>query len=310
METCSPVPESQTKPKTSQGTRQEATSSKGPGGPSTKGKRSKAAATKKKRREPSSSGEEHKAGGRQEDTQRRRPGRARQVASRVSYKEESGSDKGSSGSDFELSSGEAPHSSDEDSEPGLPRQRRAPAPQRTKAGSKSDSRTQRGTHPQHPTHPSFPAASTSSSSSKSKRGKKISSDGERAEREKAAGVDQWLEVFCEQEEKWVCVDCVHGVVGQALACYKYATKPMTYVVGIDGDGWVRDVTQRYDPDWMTATRKCRVDAKWWAETLRPYQSPLVEREKKEDSEVRSAVGSKAHLGTPSICPAPCGGIFV
>lgn len=93
-------------------------------------------------------------------------------------------------------------------------------------------------------------------------------------------------MFCEQEEKWVCVDCVHGVVGQALSCYKYATKPMTYVVGIDGDGWVRDVTQRYDPDWMTATRKCRVDAKWWAETLRPYQSPLVEREKKEDSEVR------------------------
>ncbi|XP_044776936.1 DNA repair protein complementing XP-C cells isoform X3 [Neomonachus schauinslandi] len=201
LETCSPVPESQTKPKTSQGTRQEATSSKGPGGPSTKGKRSKAAAAKKKRREPSSSGEEHKAGGRQEDTQRRRPGRERQVASRVSYKEESGSDKGSSGSDFELSSGEAPHSSDEDSEPGLPRQRRAPAPQRTKAGSKSDSRTQRGRHPQHPKHPSFPAASTSSSSSKSKRGKKISSDGEGAEREKA-GVDQWLEVFCEQEEKW------------------------------------------------------------------------------------------------------------
>ncbi|XP_044776933.1 DNA repair protein complementing XP-C cells isoform X2 [Neomonachus schauinslandi] len=292
LETCSPVPESQTKPKTSQGTRQEATSSKGPGGPSTKGKRSKAAAAKKKRREPSSSGEEHKAGGRQEDTQRRRPGRERQVASRVSYKEESGSDKGSSGSDFELSSGEAPHSSDEDSEPGLPRQRRAPAPQRTKAGSKSDSRTQRGRHPQHPKHPSFPAASTSSSSSKSKRGKKISSDGEGAEREKA-GVDQWLEVFCEQEEKWVCVDCVHGVVGQALACYKYATKPMTYVVGIDGDGWVRDVTQRYDPDWMTVTRKCRVDAKWWAETLRPYQSPLVEREKKEDSEFQAK-----HLGQP------------
>nr|XP_054360534.1 DNA repair protein complementing XP-C cells isoform X3 [Mirounga angustirostris] len=293
LETCSPVPESQTSPKTSQGTRQEATSSKGPGGPSAQGKRSQAAAAKKKRREPSSSAEEPRAGGRQEATQRRRPGRERQVASRVSYKEESGSDKGSSGSDFELSSGEAPHSSDEDSEPGLPRQRRAPAPQRTKAGSKSDSRTQRGRHPQHPKHPSFPAASTSSSSSKSKRGRKISSGGEGAEGEKAAGVDQWLEVFCEQEEKWVCVDCVHGVVGQALACYKYATKPMTYVVGIDGDGWVRDVTQRYDPDWMTVTRKCRVDAKWWAETLRPYQSPLVEREKKEDSEFQAK-----HLGQP------------
>ncbi|XP_022354038.1 DNA repair protein complementing XP-C cells isoform X1 [Enhydra lutris kenyoni] len=283
LETCSPVLESQTKPKTSQGTREEVTSSKGPGRPSAKGKRSKAATVRKKQRGPSSREEEHKAGGQQEDTQRCRHGRERQVASRVSYKEESGSDKGSSGSDFELSSGEAHHSSDEDSEPGLPRQR-------SKAGSRSDSRTQRRRHPK---HPGFPAASTSSSSSKSKRGKKISSDGEGAERGKAAGVDQWLEVFCEQEEKWVCVDCVHGVVGQALSCYKYATKPMTYVVGIDGDGWVRDVTQRYDPDWMTATRKCRVDAKWWAETLRPYQSPLVEREKKEDSEFQAK-----HLGQP------------
>ncbi|KAL0600143.1 DNA repair protein complementing XP-C cells [Plecturocebus cupreus] len=62
---------------------------------------------------------------------------------------------------------------------------------------------------------------------------------------------------------------------------------MTYVVGIDSDGWVRDVTQRYDPAWMTVTRKCRVDAEWWAETLRPYQSPFLDREKKEDMEFQA-----------------------
>uniref|UniRef100_A0ABI7XC48 XPC complex subunit, DNA damage recognition and repair factor n=1 Tax=Felis catus TaxID=9685 RepID=A0ABI7XC48_FELCA len=291
LETSSPVPENQAKPKSSKGTGQEGTPSAGTGSPSARGKRSKPAAVGKKRRGPSSSEEEErKAGGQEEGPRRRRQGRERQVASRVSYKEESGSERGSSGSDFEPSSGEAHHSSDEDSEPGLPRQRRAPGPQRTKAGSKSDSRTHRGRHPR---RSGFPAASTSSSSSKSKRGKKISSDGEGAQRGTVAGRDQWLEVFCEQEEKWVCVDCVHGVVGQAVACYKYATKPMTYVVGIDGDGWVRDVTQRYDPAWMTTTRKCRVDAKWWAETLRPYQSPLVEREKKEDSEFQ-----EKHLGQP------------
>ncbi|XP_078298844.1 DNA repair protein complementing XP-C cells isoform X2 [Panthera onca] len=291
LETSSPVPENQAKPKSGKGTGQESTPSAGTGSPSARGKRSKTAAVGKKRRGPSSSEEEErKAGGQEEGPRRRRQGRERQVASRVSYKEESGSERGSNGSDFEPSSGEARHSSDEDSEPGLPRQRRAPGPQRTKAGSKSDSRTHRGRHPR---RSGFPAASTSSSSSKSKRGKKISSDGEGAQRGTAAGRDQWLEVFCEQEEKWVCVDCVHGVVGQAVACYKYATKPMTYVVGIDGDGWVRDVTQRYDPAWMTTTRKCRVDAKWWAETLRPYQSPLVEREKKEDSEFQAK-----HLGQP------------
>lgn len=108
-----------------------------------------------------------------------------------------------------------------------------------------------------------------------------------------AGVDQWLEVFCEREDKWLCVDCVHGLVDQPRTCYQYATKPMTYVVGIDSAGHVRDVTQRYDPVWMTVTRKSRVDAEWWAETLRPHQSPLVEREKKEDLEFQAK-----HLDQP------------
>lgn len=293
-ETSSLVSENQTKPKSSRGTRKKNTSSKDTSSPSAKGKRGMAAAIRKKRRESSSCGEEEGQAEEQEETRRHVRGRKLRVASRVSYKEEeSGSNKASSASDFELSSGEAHHPSDEDSEPGPSRQRRVPASQGTKAGSKSKSRTQHGS--QHK-HPGFPAASTKSSSTKSKGSKKMSSDGEGTESGKAAGVDQWLEVFCEQEKKWVCVDCVHGVVGQPLTCHKYATKPMTYVVGIDNDGWVRDVTQRYDPAWMTVTRKCRVDAKWWAETLRPYQSPLVEREKKEDLEFQAK-----HLDQPLPC---------
>ncbi|XP_077849638.1 DNA repair protein complementing XP-C cells isoform X3 [Macaca mulatta] len=280
-ETSSQVLENHTKPKTSKGTKQEETFAKGTCKPSAKGKRNKGG--RKKRRKPSSSEEDQGPGDKQEKATQRRPhGRERRVASRVSYKEDSGSDEAGSGSDFELSSGEASDPSDEDSEPGPPKQRKAPAPRRTKAGSKSASRTQCGSHRK---DPSLPVASSSSSSSK--RGKKMSSDGEKAEERSIAGVDQWLEVFCEQEEKWICVDCVHGVVGQPLTCYRYATKPMTYVVGIDSDGWVRDVTQRYDPAWMTVTRKCRVDAEWWAETLRPYQSPFMDREKKEDLEFQA-----------------------
>uniref|UniRef100_A0A2K6QM66 XPC complex subunit, DNA damage recognition and repair factor n=1 Tax=Rhinopithecus roxellana TaxID=61622 RepID=A0A2K6QM66_RHIRO len=280
-ETSSQVLENHTKPKTSKGTKQEETFAKGTCKPSAKGKRSKGG--RKERRKLSSSEEDQGPGDKQEKATQRRPhGRERRVASRVSYKEESGSDEAGSGSDFELSSGEASDPSDEDSEPSPPKQRKAPTPQRTKAGSKSASRTQCGSHHK---DPSLPAASSSSSSSK--RGKKMSSDGERAEKRSIAGIDQWLEVFCEQEEKWICVDCVHGVVGQPLTCYRYATKPVTYVVGIDSDGWVRDVTQRYDPAWMTVTRKCRVDAEWWAETLRPYQSPFMDREKKEDLEFQA-----------------------
>ena len=217
----------------------------------------------------------------------------------MSYKEESGSDAASTASDFEPSSEDSCRSSDdEDSEPGLPRPRRAPAPQRTKAGSKSRSKSQHGSRGP---PPGFAEASASAAGSKPKGGKKPSGDGGKAGGQGAAGVDQWLEVFSEREEKWVCVDCVHGVVGQPLTCYQYATKPVTYVVGIDGAGCVRDVTQRYDPAWLTATRKSRVDAAWWAETLRPYRSPLVDREQREDQEVRTRRSAGPALGGSECC---------
>uniref|UniRef100_A0A8C3YN78 p125 n=1 Tax=Catagonus wagneri TaxID=51154 RepID=A0A8C3YN78_9CETA len=286
-ETSSPGPAEQTKLKSSSGSRRKDPSSEGTSGPQAKGKGSKAAAVTKKRREPSSRGEEQGEAQRPAHELRRQ---RRQAATRVSYREENGSDKTNSSSDFELSSGDSHCSSDEDSGPDFPRQRRAPGPPRTKAGRKTDSRSQRGGPPK---PLGFPAASSGALCSKSKGGRKMSMRGEEAGGGKVAGVDQWLEVFCEREDKWVCVDCVHGVVGQPLTCYQHATKPMTYVVGIDGDGWVRDVTQRYDPAWMTATRKCRVDTAWWAETLRPYRSPLLEREQREDQEFQAK-----HLDQP------------
>ncbi|XP_032314618.1 DNA repair protein complementing XP-C cells isoform X2 [Camelus ferus] len=273
-ETYNHVPGRQTKATSSRGSRQEDAPPRGHGSP-----RAQGSAAGQKRGAPSAS---------EERPPRRSRGRKRRVASRVSYKEESGSGGASSSSDFELSSGDSLLLSDEDSEPSRPRPRRAPVPPRTERGSRRDVRRDseppRGSRPK----PSgSPAASASASGRKRGKGKKASP------REEAAGVDQWLEVFCEREDKWVCVDCVHGVVGQPLTCYQYASKPVTYVVGIDGDGWVRDVTQRYDPAWLTATRRCRVDAAWWAEALRPYRSPLAEREQKEDMEFQAK-----HLDQP------------
>lgn len=225
-----------------------------------KGKQSKA----RRRRSPasSSSGEDdEEEEAEQEGTPRRRVPQKRRVAARVSYKEESGSDEAAPDSDPEFSS--------EDAQPSRSQK------QKTEVTSPSDSSTPHGSF----AAPRGPISASTGPVS-SRKGRKVPIAV------KAAGLDQWLEVFCQREEKWLCVDCVHGVVDQPLTCYQYATKPLTYVVGIDSDGRVRDITQRYDPAWMTATRKCRVDAEWWAETLRPYQSPPVEREKKEDLEVR------------------------
>lgn len=102
---------------------------------------------------------------------------------------------------------------------------------------------------------------------------------------RATPSDQWVEVFLEVEKRWVAVDCVHSAVDRLELCVRHATKPLRYIVGFDGQGCVRDVTQRYDTAWMTATRKIRVDAVWWDQTLSPYRSTFTQRDMLEDREV-------------------------
>ncbi|XP_075288433.1 DNA repair protein complementing XP-C cells isoform X2 [Opisthocomus hoazin] len=215
--------------------------------------------------------------------------RRRRVASKVCYKEESGSDEHSV-SEFEVSEEES-GLSDEDFETVSKRQRRSLGSQKSKMTAvkspkteTSESRPSKNSdgaepRPAKSTAPALPQA-------QKKRNKIISSDEDDGQQEvrKGMGTDQWLEVFLEREDKWVCVDCVHGNVGQPQVCFRYATKPLSYIVGFDNDGSVRDVTQRYDPVWMTATRKTRVDPEWWEDTLQPYRSPCVERDKKEENE--------------------------
>ncbi|XP_042305175.1 DNA repair protein complementing XP-C cells isoform X2 [Sceloporus undulatus] len=220
--------------------------------------------------------------------------RQRRVASKVSYKEESGTDEDSD-SEFSASEEEEDDSSiSEDFE--TPRRKQKPSLGTPKAKiginrQRSGSLVLKGPKNSETVDGSLGKTATpSSSNSTKKRNKIISSDDEDENDEgeqgtaKFKGMDQWVEVFLEREDRWVCVDCIHGTVGQPLLCFKYATKPVSYIVGIDNTGYVKDITQRYDPAWMTSTRKCRVDAQWWEDTLEPYRSPLVEREKKEDRE--------------------------
>lgn len=222
--------------------------------------------------------------------------RQRRVASKVSYKEEGGSDD-DSGSEFcpEFSASEEEDESnisDEDFETPKRKQRLSLGAPKAKVAAKS----RRKSAPPAlkvsksvETVESFSGkiATPTSSNPPKKRNKIISSSEDEGEREavQLRGSDQWVEVFLEREEKWVCVDCVRGSVGQPVLCFKYATKPVCYIIGIDDDGCVKDVTQRYDPVWMTSTRKRRVDAQWWEDTLAPYRSPFVKREEKEEKEV-------------------------
>ncbi|KAJ3586978.1 hypothetical protein NHX12_013369 [Muraenolepis orangiensis] len=59
---------------------------------------------------------------------------------------------------------------------------------------------------------------------------------------------------------WLCVDVEHGV-GRPQLCWQNATAPVTYVVAVDANGRLKDLGRKYDPAWMTTSRKRRLQAK-------------------------------------------------
>ncbi|MGH0140412.1 UNVERIFIED_CONTAM: hypothetical protein FKN15_011089 [Acipenser sinensis] len=205
-----------------------------------------------------------------EGVQRPKNARRRTVASKVSYKEESGNEN-SSDSEFELSS-------DTDFSEGG--KSCTPKGKGQKSGSWKKKSVKREKETDKP--PKDKKASQKGAEVLSDDDGDVKVVGEVSSR----GTDQWLEVYLGRVGKWVCVDCVRPTVNQPQQCYKSATKPIAYIVGIDDDGFVKDITRRYDPAWMTSTRKHRVDVEWWEETLECYRSPVNEREKKEDLELQ------------------------
>ncbi|XP_059799882.1 DNA repair protein complementing XP-C cells [Hypanus sabinus] len=189
--------------------------------------------------------------------------RRRRVASKVSYREPDTDQDDGSDSDFELADGSAHSSSssggDRASVPGDKRGKGRVRGRSAEAGEEKDSGN---------------AAS------------KRRSSGCRSSAGQVKSSDRWIEVYADVERKWVAVDCVRNSVDHPALCARHATKPLCYIVSFDNEDSVRDVTQRYDPAWMTTTRKRRVDPAWWEETLLSYRSTRSEREAEEDQELR------------------------
>ncbi|XP_073327159.1 DNA repair protein complementing XP-C cells [Pagrus major] len=105
------------------------------------------------------------------------------------------------------------------------------------------------------------------------------------------GADEWLEVYLDKSSSWVCVDVEHGV-GMPHLCSQNATAPLMYVVSVDGDGFLKDLGRKYDPTWMTSSRKRRVDEEWWEETLEPFLGPEYDRDLQEDKELQNKLLNK------------------
>lgn len=102
---------------------------------------------------------------------------------------------------------------------------------------------------------------------------------------KSNEIEYWLEIYSKSEDKWISVDCVNNIIDKPYKLESYATQPLIYVLAFDDKNYVKDVTKRYAPNWMTDVRKLRVNSDWWEATLLPFISNNSEEIEKEDKEL-------------------------
>ncbi|XP_054653423.1 DNA repair protein complementing XP-C cells isoform X2 [Dunckerocampus dactyliophorus] len=203
--------------------------------------------------------------------QRPKNSKRRSIASKVSYKEESNSEN-----EEELSDEEFKASSEEDSED-------------SESGKKAK---QRSTNKSNTIQKRSCGKKEEVKDEGEKGSEKVTKTKQRSTKKNVGpGADEWMEVFLDKTSSWVCIDVEHGV-GAPHLCSQNATQPITYVVSVDGDGFVKDLGRKYDPTWMTTTRKRRVEEEWWEETLQPFLRPEDERDKKEDTEMQRKLLNK------------------
>ncbi|XP_052779234.1 DNA repair protein complementing XP-C cells-like [Mya arenaria] len=101
--------------------------------------------------------------------------------------------------------------------------------------------------------------------------------------------DHWVEVFVAKEQKWLSIDGESLQVKKPYELENRVTPPLAYVIGISQDGHIKDVTARYASQWLTETRKLRVDRDWWGETLAPYSSQDKQADEQEDQQMAASL---------------------
>lgn len=224
--------------------------------------------------------------------QRPKNSKRRSVASKISYREESNSEGDDHDDDEELSDAEEFQATSEDDSEDSESEARSAKGKKGKAKRTAEARINKNT-----TAPK--RKSGGNKQEKAEEDNELEEDKGAEKDERAAsnktkaqsgknrerpGTDEWLEVYLDKTSSWVCVDVQHGV-GLPHLCSQNATAPLTYVVAVDGSGFLKDLGRKYDPTWMTSSRKRRVDDEWWEETLEPFLGPEDERDKKEEKEV-------------------------
>uniref|UniRef100_A0A0N5AJM6 Rad4 domain-containing protein n=1 Tax=Syphacia muris TaxID=451379 RepID=A0A0N5AJM6_9BILA len=103
----------------------------------------------------------------------------------------------------------------------------------------------------------------------------------------------WIEFWDETTEQWICVDPWTKEVDRPETIEKLVTLPIHYVIAVDNDFGVRDVTARYASKYLySEVRHLRVDQKWWDATLKLFRSKKRSRNRLEDVAIHDRLMSQ------------------
>jgi len=94
--------------------------------------------------------------------------------------------------------------------------------------------------------------------------------------------NSWIEV--KLSGHWETVYLPSQCVGNIGIVEEIIDHPLVYVIGIDENGSVKDLSPKYAFKWCTVTRKQRIPGSWWSDTLQPYLTDV--HADKEDIEIK------------------------
>lgn len=99
------------------------------------------------------------------------------------------------------------------------------------------------------------------------------------------GIDIWVEVYSQDDCKWISIDVNRGMVKCNDRISKQATKPMAYVFAWNNDNSAKDVTARYCKDLNSTIKTMRVERDYLNRILNVYTGKKNEFDVKEDEEL-------------------------
>lgn len=149
---------------------------------------------------------------------------------------------------------------------------------------------------------------TSSSSSKSQKSltntsiidRRILSSGDEMEMtfssSKKKGIDIWVEVYSEKDERWIAIDILKCKVDCSAEIAKKATQPVVYVFAWNNDNSIKDVSARYCTKLNTVIRKMRVEREYLNSVLHLFAGIRTGRDMKEEDEL-NAIQMKESMPT-------------